>query len=115
MKVEIVRPQGYEPGCWTVAISLDSATHARLRGQVAFPLPKLKMRNIIADEGFRVAVPAQAGVEIFGQIRDGSFRGHVYSDGVEERLNPTPIDAVRSAIETSVQHVLRHLLPEDSL
>jgi len=107
--VHISRPEGYNLGAWRVFVKLRNPDEAIWLGKsVPFPLPKLEKRRLSADDEYRAVVgrPGFAGYELGGVFINGEWRGHLYSNGVEEQQNPTTIPEVQAAL---IEHITEHL------
>ncbi|MBK3786757.1 type II toxin-antitoxin system RelB/DinJ family antitoxin [Paraburkholderia aspalathi] len=109
--VRIERPSGYEYGAWRITAVLRFPEQATWQGSpVVFVMPELKGRNfVIADPEYRAAVLSLASRQPVIGVRfvDGLLRADVYSNGVSEDDNPTPIDEVRNAIIKEIEETLR--------
>lgn len=107
--VHIFKPEGtepsYDPGAWKVIIRLkniEKNTHP-----VLFRFPKLENRIIHSDTGYFAALPFETGGhEICGILNDGFWTGHLYSNGISEKDNPTPIETVRNALIEEIKKQL---------
>lgn len=105
VKIHIEQPDDYMHGAWRARITLRSAETMRFLGApVPFPLPRLDARRIHPDDGYAVAAANWDGIGsgLDGVFVDGVWEGHIYSNGIEEADNPTPIAAVAEALKTSV-------------
>lgn len=109
MQIQICRPHGYDLGAYTVEINLDPSEWNDFHGwPIVFEIPKLDKRALYPDEHYRVAVPvSRTEIELRGILRNGCWRGHCYSNGVEENDNPTPIATVKVALEANINNALQ--------
>lgn len=109
MEVLAHRPVGYDLGAYRLVIRLseDEERIVRDAPRIAFRLPKLPKRSVIADSGFNVAAVLAGEVELMGVLQLGAgWLGHCYTNGVEERANPTPIGAVTSALQQNAEQAI---------
>lgn len=109
--INISRPTGYDLGAYRVFIKLRFPEEASYNGKpIPFRLPELKMRRMASDDEYRsiVGVPdAKQFVkyEMGGVFINGEWRGHLYTNGIEEKQNPTPIEVVKSVlVESLAEH-----------
>lgn len=104
MNIVTLRPKGYDEGAFTVEVNLEPSEWDKCRGwPIVFKIPSLAKRALYPDEHYRVAIPhASKEIEIGGVLRDGCWRGHCYSNGVEESKNPTPITEVEAALQKNI-------------
>jgi len=99
----IERPEGYDLGAWTIEASLGQKIIDLLNGsQLVFALPSLPNRLCRPDKGYYHA--NSDGLQ--GCFVDGKWRGHLYSNGIEEYENPTQIDAFRAVFIQNVMKIL---------
>lgn len=107
--VHIFRPDGYDFGAWRVTVKLRNPAELEWRGRpIPFEFPQLPQRRIHPDDDY-VAVVRNSGsdaLELGGQFVKGVFQGHLYSNGIAEKRNPTSIDDVRAALHDRVQGLL---------
>jgi hypothetical protein len=111
--VYISRPDGYDFGAWRVFIKLRNPEEATWCGSsVPFSLPtSFKKRRLASDSEYQSVVGVLnektfVEYEMGGVFINGEWRGHLYSNGVEEGKNPTTIDEVKSGL---VDHISKHL------
>lgn len=109
--VNISRPTGYDLGAYRVLIKLRRPEEALYNRQpVPFKLPEFEKRRLASDDEYRavVGVPHDADFvkyEMGGVFLNGEWRGHLYTNGIEEKKNPTSIEKVRSVlVDTLSQH-----------
>jgi hypothetical protein len=105
VKVYLDRPDTYMHGVYRARITLPTADTAAFKGvPIAFPLPKLPKRRVHGDPGFFVAASNWNGTGsgLDGVLVDGVWQGHVYTNGIEEEANPTPIADVVAALRSAV-------------
>lgn len=109
MRATAFRPPGYDHGAFRVYVQLapEEKELVRVAPPIAFCLPRLDRRTVLADRGFDVAAVNGDQVEIRGVLNaDAGWWGHCYTNGVEEDANPTPIDHVVRELEGSVRTAL---------
>lgn len=111
--VHISKPHGYDPGAWQVFIKLRDKEESIWHGSsIPFPLPDtFKKRRLSSDREYQavVGVAISKGFnqyEMGGVFVNGEWRGHLYSNGIEEGQNPTSIEEVKAGL---VAHISRHL------
>jgi hypothetical protein len=110
--VQISRPEGYMFGAWRVVIKLRNPEDATWKGSaIPFNLPKFEKRNLTSDIEFQsvVGVPNNenfVNYELGGTFIAGEWRGHLYTNGVEEQDNLMTIDQVQSKL---VDYITKHL------
>jgi hypothetical protein len=108
--VRIERPASYEHGAWRITAVLRFPEQATWQGSpIVFVMPELERRNfVIADPEYRAAVLSLASRQpaIGGRFSDGLWRADVYSNGVPENDNPTPIEEVKTAITKVIEETL---------
>ena len=110
--VHISRPTGYELGAWRVKMRLrNPADLAWGNVPVPFELPELPKRRLHPDDGFRVVVTKKATGELAlgGHFVNGTWEGHLYSNGIHEGENPTPIAQVQAALAETVTDLINRL------
>ncbi|WP_061291998.1 hypothetical protein [Azotobacter vinelandii] len=97
---QLYKPDRYEHGAWKLRISLGDVAKQRLGGiALALKIPALKKRLFLPDEGYRRDVDLIC-------FKDGILEAHIYSNGVAEDENPTPISEVRAEIVRSLHTAL---------
>ncbi len=108
MTVTISSPPGYSDGAFKATIELNAEERELLSNYpgLTFPIPVLPKRVVYSDDGFKRAVPSNNETTLRGQIVDGCWEGHVYTNGVSEAQNPTPIDQVQEALASVVGEML---------
>ena len=110
--VHISRPEGYNFGAWRVFIKLRTPEEATWNGSpVPFSLPNFEKRRLVSDDDYKAVVGVTnqehfVEYQMGGVFIRGEWRGHLYSNGVEENLNPTTIEEVQSKLE---KHIATHL------
>lgn len=105
VKVHLERPEGYDFGAWKARITLRDPRAMQWMGSpIPFSLPSLPKRRVHPDSGFAVVAPREEGHPsgLDGIFVDGVWEGHVYTNGVAEDENPTPIDAVAKALREAI-------------
>ncbi len=104
MNIEIIRPEGYDLGAWQATIKLDDEEKEICGDRpLSFKIPKLNYRNILPDDGYRIAGLSKDEVKSGGLFKDGIWCGHVYSNGIAEDNNPVSIDSVKVSLEEHVK------------
>jgi hypothetical protein len=106
VRVTVERPVGYEYGVWRVRMTLRSPQAMEFMGApVPFSLPKLEARRVHPDKGNCVATTAwdKKGSGLDGIFVNGIWEGNIYTNGVEEDKNPTPLNAVIDALRAAVR------------
>jgi hypothetical protein len=109
INVHIFQPTEYEDGAWRVTIKLRDPTEMTWNGaSIPFEFPSLPMRRIHSDrEYFAVFFPLGTQKPFSGgKFVCGEWRGHLYSNGCLEAENPTSIEAVRSALTSTIEKVI---------
>ncbi|KWA81683.1 hypothetical protein WL30_24535 [Burkholderia ubonensis] len=108
--VKIERPQGFDHGAWRITASLKFPEEAFWNGSpISFPIPPIEQRHvIISDPEYRAAVldPQSGQAAIGGRFSDGRWRADLYSNGVPEEGNATPVDEVRRVLTATIEDVL---------
>lgn len=105
VKIHLDQPDTYMHGAYRARITLRPADAAAFKGvPIAFPLPRLPKRRVHADDGFFVAASNWNGTGsgFDGVLVDGVWQGHIYSNGIDEDENPTPIADVAEALRAAV-------------
>jgi hypothetical protein len=70
---------------------------------IPFELPELENRRISSDKEFESLVVRNGEYKLGGVFDSvGRWCGHVYSNGVFEQDNPTPIESVRTELRKTV-------------
>jgi hypothetical protein len=106
--VTVFKPDEYQAGAWQFSIGLikqPPGTYSDI--PIPFSLPDLPKRHILSDKGFRAVVLKDGGAQLGGQLVNGVWRGHVYSNGCAESENPTSLQTVRKALKRAVLETLR--------
>lgn len=108
LTVHIHRPSGYDYGAWRVKMQLRDPSEMQFLGaSVPFPLPELPKRRVASDDGYlSVLWNEKGGVTHGGQFIDGVWKGHLYTNGIEEDRNPTNIDDVKVALYETVMALI---------
>lgn len=110
VRLTIERPAGYDYGAWRARMTLRSPEAMEfMGGAVPFCLPQLKARRIHPEKRFCVASANwdKEGAGLDGIFVDGVWEGDIYSNGVAEDDNPTPISAVIAALKAAVRDRIR--------
>ena len=105
VKVHLDQPDTYMHGAYRARVTLPAADNAAFKGvPIAFPLPRLPNRRVHADDGFFVAASNWDGTGsgFDGVLVDGVWQGHIYTNGIDEDANPTPIADVVAALKAAV-------------
>lgn len=108
MQVKIHQPKGYDTGAFRAEIGLDQTERDLVESfpGLTFAIPDLPERAIYPDDGYRRIVPTVASARVDGSFVKGKWFGHVYSNGVAEAENSTPIAAVEVALGAAVDVLL---------
>lgn len=102
--VRIYRPEDYAYGAWRVAITLPENYAIQMWN---IPFPALEGRRFSADPGYSALI--SAGPDKWDQafrFVDGTCELHLYTNGVEEDQNPTPLPDVAQALINVVEYNL---------
>jgi len=105
VKVHVDQPDTYMNGAYRTRATLPAADIAAFADvPIAFPLPKLLKRRVHSDDGFFIAASNWDGTGsgFDGVLVDGVWQGHIYTNGVDEDANPTPIAYVVTALQAAV-------------
>lgn len=95
----IFRPDKYQVGAWRVELRLSEAVQKFWGSSpFQFDIPKLPKRFFQMESEFR-------SNQYVGRFVDGVWKADLYTNGVEEIENPTPIAAVRRALLESLDDV----------
>jgi hypothetical protein len=116
VKVHLDRPPGYDFGAWKARITLRDRTAMQwMDAPIPFNLPSLPKRRVHPDSGFAVAASHEVGHAsgLDGIFVDGVWEGHVYTNGVPEAENPTPIEAVAEALRAAVAERIAAFRPRE--
>jgi hypothetical protein len=108
MRVDIFKDAGFDEGAWRARIELRGRAKRQFeQNPFPFSLPRLKHRSIVVDRPYLAPVPQRSGgFELQGVFVDGVWTACVYTNGVSEADNETPIRAVADALEASVRSTL---------
>ena len=102
--VRIYRPDDYGYGAWRVLLVLDESVITQTWN---IPFPELDGRRFTTDPGYDALIStAPDSWDKAFRFVDGICELHLYSNGVEEDQNPTPLPAVAEALIEAVVHVL---------
>lgn len=108
MKLIRTQPSFYDPGVWQICVRLDDSeadTYEKM--PIPFLIPTLPARRIQGAPDYMIAVPeSRNSVTWKGVFRGGTWRGHIYTEGVPEAENPTTIQAVEDALEGAIASAL---------
>lgn len=110
--VHIYRPDGYDLGAWRVLITLRNPEEGLWCGKpIPFALPTLEKRRLDSDKEYQsiVGVPSKehfVGYGMGGSFINGEWRGHLYSNGIAEKDNPTSIEEVRILLVNVINSLL---------
>lgn len=102
--VRIYRPDDYSYGAWRVLLVLDESVITQTWN---IPFPELDGRRFTVDPGYDAMISTAPGSwnKAFRFV-DGICELHLYSNGVEEDQNPTPLPAVADALIGLVEYEL---------
>lgn len=107
---DINQPDGYDFGAWRVQAKLSPQVVELLgNNPLVFPFPNLPYRIFSPDQGYVCPVNG----ELRGRFSDGTWLGHIYTNGIPEAENPTTIEVVRAAFVQNITEVLKKILPVD--
>lgn len=108
LTVHVYRPSGYDYGAWRVKMQLRDPLEMQFYGTpVPFHLPDLPKRRLASNEGYLSVLNTGTGeFTLGGQFVNGVWEGHLYSNGVEEDRNPTPVEDVQAALYEVVIKVM---------
>ncbi|WP_407437632.1 hypothetical protein [Lelliottia sp.] len=102
--VRIYRPDDYGHGAWRVLLILDQNTITQTWN---IPFPVLDGRRFTTDPGYDAMInTAPDSWDKAFRFVDGICELHLYSHGVGEEENPTPLPSVAEALIGSVVHEL---------
>lgn len=110
VRVTIERPAGYDYGTWRARMTLRSPDAMEfMGGPVPFSIPRLDARRIDPGKGYCVAAANWdgKGSGLDGIFVDGVWEGNIYSNGVEEDSNPTPMSDIVTALKAAVRDQVR--------
>jgi hypothetical protein len=100
VRCTIFKPDNYEDGAWRVEVRLPTSIQRFWNGSpFQFDIPQLPKRFFKMPSGFRV--DHQVGCFV-----DGIWKADLYSTGVEEARNPTPVEEVKSALLQSINRII---------
>ncbi|MDX6019752.1 hypothetical protein SIL08_05535 [Scandinavium sp. V105_16] len=102
--VRIYRPEDYAYGAWRIAITLPENYAIQMWN---IPFPELEGRRFTADPGYSALISAEPDRwdQAFRFV-DGACELHLYTNGVEEDQNPTPLPDVAQALLSVVEYNL---------
>jgi len=99
--VRVYQPEDYTRGAWRVALSIPENYAAQMWN---IPFPELEGRLFTADPGYSALISAEPDRwDKAFRFVDGMCELHLYSNGVEEDLNPTPLEDVAQALLNVVE------------
>ncbi|MEI9539917.1 hypothetical protein V5081_21615 [Enterobacter cancerogenus] len=102
--VRIYRPDDYGYGAWRVLLVLDQSVITQT-WNILFP--ELDGRRFTTDPGYDAMISTAPGCwDKAFRFVDGICELHLYSNGVEEDQNPSPLPAVAEALINAVVHEL---------
>ena len=102
--VRIYRPDDYGYGAWRVLLVLDQSVITQTWN---IPFPELDGRRFTTDPGYDAMISTAPGCwDKAFRFVDGICELHLYSNGVEEDQNPSPLPAVAEALINAVVHEL---------
>lgn len=94
--VRIYRPEDYGYGAWRVLLVLDEKVISQTWN---IPFPELEGRLFIADPGYNAMISHEPEKwDRAFRFVNGICELHLYSNGVAEEKNPTPLPAVSEAL-----------------
>ncbi|OZI62128.1 hypothetical protein [Bordetella genomosp. 11] len=104
VRCRIFRPDSYDYGAWRVEMTVGPAIQAYWEySPLRFDLPSLPHRRFHAEKPDVQYMPDTD----LGQFVDGVWSLDIYSNGIPEDGNPTPISQVRAALLASVNATLQ--------
>lgn len=87
---QLYKPDGYDQGAWKLRVSLGDAAKKLLGShRLVLQIPAQEKRNFYPDKGYRFDVDKM-------EFKDGLLEAHIYTNGISEDENPTPISEVRA-------------------
>ncbi|EAO7604347.1 hypothetical protein DTC78_24260, partial [Salmonella enterica] len=102
--VRIYRPENYARGAWRVTLSLPENYATQMWN---IPFPELEYRLFTADPGYSALISAEPDRwDKAFRFVDGVCELHLYTNGVEEDHNPTPLGDVAQALINVVEENL---------
>jgi hypothetical protein len=106
----IDKPPHFSDGAYKFKITLGEKEKAKCEmfEKIGFQIPSLKNRSILPDADYRIAVPMKepGGVEVRGSFKSGQWEAIVYTNGVSEDRNETPINFVGECLLACVEDAL---------
>lgn len=89
---QLYKPDGYDDGAWKLRVSLGDVAKKLLKNhRLVVQIPALEKRNVFPDKGYRFDVDKM-------EFKEGLLEAHIYTNGISEDENPTPISEVRAEI-----------------
>ena len=109
--ISISRPPGYDFGAWLVTIKVQDPNAVAWQGRpFGFQLPELPKRRIQSDPAYLAPILVAGGeIKLGGHFVDGLWRGHLYTNGIEESINPTPLEVVHDQLEKTTRELIASL------
>lgn len=87
---QLYKPDGYDHGAWKLRVSLGDAAKKLLGNErLIVQIPAQEKRTFYPDKGYRFDVDRM-------EFKDGLLEAHIYTNGISEDDNPTPISEVRA-------------------
>jgi hypothetical protein len=110
MDIKLEHPPEYMEGAYKITAKLDPTEIAVYQKfPLAFKIPVLSKRLIHTESEYIVACTDEEGTYLRGRFKEGIWITHVYTNGIEEKKNPTPIENVVVAIEKEIIEILDKL------
>jgi hypothetical protein len=107
MDIIISRPSGYSEGAYHLVATLNAD---ELKDYdvipIVFEIPTLAHRFIHTRPDYFVAVSDLGGTKLRGMFLEGCWECDVYSNGVSEKKNTTPIAEVEERVKQSINSAL---------
>ncbi|ABC90773.1 hypothetical protein RHE_CH01988 [Rhizobium etli CFN 42] len=105
--VHIYQPAKYDYGAWRVTVKLRNPGEGLWHGsEIPFPLPELPKRRIASDPEYVAIVVRNNEIDLGGKFVLGEWRGHIYTNGVPENENPTPLEMVKEELWRTVIEII---------
>ncbi|MBN3340817.1 hypothetical protein H5A44_00015 [Pectobacterium brasiliense] len=101
--IQLYKPDGYDTGAWRLRVSLGDEVRSYLgTTPLVLSIPAQDRRRFLPDNGYRRDINLM-------HFENGLLEAHVYSNGIPENENPTPIEDVYLVMVKSMHQTLDQL------
>lgn len=107
MKLTVSVPEKYKAGAYLVNAELSPDEKAAYDAwPISFQIPRLPKRLVHTKPHYLVAASTENDIQLNGIFIEGVWESDIYSNGVAEEENPTPISKVEQELKRSIESAI---------